>query len=277
MTQGWVSIYRSIQDTDHWKEKPYSRGQAWVDLILLANHDEGSFRVRGVVVKIKRGQVGVSEVKLAEKWGWSRGKLRRFINELKTVHQIEQQKNNVTSVITIVNYDKYQNPDSKKDSKQNSKQYTNNNGNNGNKKATTFPPDSIEFGLAQKCFDIILSRKPDYKKPNLQSWAKEVDKMIRLDGRSPARIEALFRWCQQDDFEQSNVLSTSKLRQRFDALEMKMDKHQPSVPAPEPEDDDGWNPTEKQKDAFAQGMEDIRAERERQKADAERKRTEAPW
>lgn len=76
--------------------------------MMLANHKEGLLDIRGVMVTIKRGQVGHSELKLAARWRWSRGKVRRFLKWLKTEHQIEHQKNNVTSLITILNYDRYQ-------------------------------------------------------------------------------------------------------------------------------------------------------------------------
>lgn len=45
---------------------------------------------------------------MADRWGWSRTSVRTFLNLLKTEQQIEPQKNNVTQILTIVNYDKYQ-------------------------------------------------------------------------------------------------------------------------------------------------------------------------
>ncbi len=93
-------------------ERPFDRARAWVDLLLLANFTDGTIRKRGIKVAVKRGQVGLSERELADRWGWSRGKVRRFLGELETVQQIEPQngpqKNNVTSLITITNYDRYQ-------------------------------------------------------------------------------------------------------------------------------------------------------------------------
>jgi len=59
-------------------------------------------------VEIPRGACGWSENELAERWQWSRGKVRRFLGELETVQQIVQQKNNVTSCIHVVNYERYQ-------------------------------------------------------------------------------------------------------------------------------------------------------------------------
>jgi hypothetical protein len=46
--------------------------------------------------------------------------------------------------------------------------------------------------------------------------------MIRLDERKPERIEQVIRWTQQDPFWQGNILSTAKLREKFDQLELKM-------------------------------------------------------
>jgi predicted transcriptional regulator len=90
----------------------------------------------------------------------------------------------------------------------------------------TLRPKFDEFRLAELLLNLILERKPDFKKPNLQQWAKSIDCMIRLDRRAPERIEAVIRWCQRDSFWQGNILSTAKLREKFDQLEMKM---KPSV------------------------------------------------
>lgn len=105
---GWISIHRKIQDNDLWLSEPFTKGQAWVDLLMLANHKPKVLLKRGIPITINRGEVGWSEEKLAERWKWSRGKVRRFIKYLKTVQQIEQQKSHTLSRIIIKNYDKYQ-------------------------------------------------------------------------------------------------------------------------------------------------------------------------
>jgi len=101
--------------SDLWKSEPFTRGQAWVDLLLLANHKEGFIRARGIRIDILRGQVGTSQVELAKRWKWSRGKVKRFLNELEVDQQIEQQKDNVSSLITITNYNQYQGDDTAND------------------------------------------------------------------------------------------------------------------------------------------------------------------
>ena len=105
---GWIKLHRQICDNQDWLSEPFTRGQAWVDLLLLANHADGFLRVRGVKMPVKRGQCGWSAVKLSSRWQWSRGKVNRFLKELETAQQIVQQKNNVTCLITIVKYNEYQ-------------------------------------------------------------------------------------------------------------------------------------------------------------------------
>jgi len=95
----------------------------------------------------------------------------------------------------------------------------------------TFDQNSDEFRLAALLFERIQSRKDDLKKPNLQAWAKHIDLMMRKDKpkRTAERIERVIRWCQNDSGNggnwrgwQNNILSTEKLREKFDKLELQM-------------------------------------------------------
>lgn len=105
---GYVSLWRKIQNNHLWLLEPFTKGQAWVDLFLLANFKDGTINIRGNIIAIKRGQLGWSEESLGERWKWSRGKVKRYLNYLETVQQIIQQKSYVISLITVINYDKYQ-------------------------------------------------------------------------------------------------------------------------------------------------------------------------
>jgi len=106
--EGWIKLHRAIQDNDFWSSEPFSRGQAWVDLLLLANHKESFFYKRGNKVIVGRGQVGRSEVELSDRWKWSRTKVRKFLKDLEKEQQIKIAKSRITQVLTIVNYDFYQ-------------------------------------------------------------------------------------------------------------------------------------------------------------------------
>lgn len=108
MQPGWVKIHRALMSGPGYFSEPFCRNMAWVDMILLANHEPTFFRVRGVKVEVNRGQIGYGSENLARRWQWSRGKVLRFLKELELDEQIVQQKNNVTTLISIVNYDRYQ-------------------------------------------------------------------------------------------------------------------------------------------------------------------------
>lgn len=86
----------------------------------------------------------------------------------------------------------------------------------------TFSSDSIEFRLAKRLFNSIRAWNPDLRKPNLQSWAQHVDRMLRIDNRPPQKVEDVIDWATSDPFWQSNILSTKKLREKFDQLVAKM-------------------------------------------------------
>lgn len=57
MTAGWIKLYRQIDENPLWFEEKFTRAQAWIDFLLLANHDRSSFLVRGNRVTVERGQV----------------------------------------------------------------------------------------------------------------------------------------------------------------------------------------------------------------------------
>ncbi len=82
--------------------------QAWIDLLLLANIKESVYYVRGVKVVVNRGSLAYSMKTLAERWSWSIGKVERYLNTLKIESQIDVQKTNVTTIISICNYEYYQ-------------------------------------------------------------------------------------------------------------------------------------------------------------------------
>lgn len=105
---GYILLHRQLIDHPLYFAEPFSRIMAWIDLLLMANHATGYIYVRGNRIEVNRGQVGLSEDTLAQRWKWSRGKVRRFLNELENDQQIVQQKSRVKSLISVVNYNKYQ-------------------------------------------------------------------------------------------------------------------------------------------------------------------------
>lgn len=104
---GWVPIYRQIQDHWVWDDKPFSKGQAWIDLLLLANHDDNKFLLGNKLVEIKCGSFITSIEKLKVRWGWSNTKVINFLNLLENDGMLIKKSDTKKTVITLVNYGKF--------------------------------------------------------------------------------------------------------------------------------------------------------------------------
>lgn len=108
--QGWISIYRKLQNHWLWEtEKPFDKRSAWIDILLMVNHKPGKVFFNNEIVEVDTGERITSEVKLAEKWGWSRTKVRTFLKLLEQDDMIENIKENGKRTrLKVRNYSKYQ-------------------------------------------------------------------------------------------------------------------------------------------------------------------------
>jgi len=59
-----------------------------------------------------------------------------------------------------------------------------------------------------------------------REWLEAERLLLERDGRPPAEAEALIRWCQEDDFWKSNILSLPKFRKQYDQLRLKAEAEQ---------------------------------------------------
>lgn len=108
MSDGWIRLYRDIGSHWLWEEKPFSYGQAWIDLLMLVNHKDGRVLMDSQLVTVPAGSVITSELKLAERWGWGRTRLRSFLKLLESDGMIVKKTTNKRTMINIVNWGKFQ-------------------------------------------------------------------------------------------------------------------------------------------------------------------------
>jgi len=108
MSNGWISLHRDIQD--HWlfNFKEPEKALAWIDLIMMANHTEKKFVIRGKTLICSRGQIAISQLKLQKRWRFSQNKLKRFLLLLKKESMINFHADSSLTVITICNYERHQ-------------------------------------------------------------------------------------------------------------------------------------------------------------------------
>ncbi|KKN66049.1 hypothetical protein LCGC14_0475270 [marine sediment metagenome] len=90
-------------------------------------------------------------------------------------------------------------------------------------KPQVVPEASAEAMLAAvRLFGQISGRKPNYKKPDLNKWAVEMDLILRKDKRTPEQLYELIDWLSQSNFWYKVILSPAKLRKQLDKLELAM-------------------------------------------------------
>ena len=108
VNKGFIKLPRHIIEDSHYFSEPFTRTQAWVDLIILANYQDTTALVRGVKIVVKRGQVCRSITELAKRWKWSRNRVMRFTEGLVDAERLHVQKLPIVNVYTIRDYEEYQ-------------------------------------------------------------------------------------------------------------------------------------------------------------------------
>lgn len=105
---GWIKIHRQIQDCLIWEDKPFNMAAAWVDLLLLANHEDKEIIFDKKPMLVKRGQRVTSIRSLSDRWGWGNQKTLKFLKMLEEKQMITREVNKRRTLLTIVNYSFYQ-------------------------------------------------------------------------------------------------------------------------------------------------------------------------
>ncbi len=108
MQVGYISLHRKIQNCWFWDEKPFDRARAWIDLLLLAVHSNTKQSIDGDFVEISRGQYLTTVRRLADRWGWSKDKVSKFLSVLEKDGMITRTIVKKRTLLTIVNYGFYQ-------------------------------------------------------------------------------------------------------------------------------------------------------------------------
>lgn len=101
--KGYILLHRSILDNrDIWDTgEPFTKRDAWIDLLLLTQHSE----YRG----IERGQCATSMGWLMRRWKWSKKRVHHFLHHLEDLGMVTIKGTTKGTTLTIVNYDKFQN------------------------------------------------------------------------------------------------------------------------------------------------------------------------
>jgi len=241
MKKGAFQISRSIFENEIWDDVIKFR----IFFYILGNavYSHEGLNIAGI--KLERGQFLRSLRSLRDDLAYKEGRgnaikkytlttIQRKIKSLVNEGRIEVKSTEYGTVFTVVNYATYQSLGSYKNNSM--EQQRNSNGtateqqrNNTNKdkkdkkdnnkrRKRVYDESSIHFILAKRLYDRILENNPNHREPNLQNWANDVRLMMERDKRTEKQIAYVIDWCQSNSFWKSNILSISKLRERFDQL-----------------------------------------------------------
>lgn len=253
--QGWIKFHRKILENEIWRDITTFR--LFTLLLLKASHRDG-VKINGI--ELKRGQYIRSYSKLVEdleykeKRGYkrvSKSTILRSIKKLVSEGIVSINETDNGTLFTILKYQEYQwfdsdseklnetvnEPLSKRNRNdietktiikelKNAEEYIN----TSCRKSKTYDQVSVHYQLALRLLNRIKENFPGYKEPNLQKWSNDIRLMMERDNRTEKQVAYLIDWCQQDSFWKSNILSPSKLREKFDqlAIKVKSDKSKQS-------------------------------------------------
>lgn len=105
---GFIKVDRKITSHWLWEDKPFAKGQAWIDLLLLATWKENKELYRGELVQRQPGEIACSLSWLADRWGWHRHTVKKFIKLLEGDKMVHAAYTTQGTTITIENWVKYQ-------------------------------------------------------------------------------------------------------------------------------------------------------------------------
>jgi hypothetical protein len=103
--KGYIRLPREIMNHWTWKDPRYFKW--WCDLQMTANHKDNPLLMNGQLIKVRRGNMVTSLMKLSERWGVSREVVRNFLLKLEKTHDIKRKSNPNYTHISICNYDSY--------------------------------------------------------------------------------------------------------------------------------------------------------------------------
>lgn len=108
MLDGYIKLHRKVLSNEMFLEMPFDRWRAFEFLMLNARYKPADIMIKGKTIHLDVGQLIFGEDTLASKWGWSRGKVRRFLEQLESLNMIQRTGTPYGTVITIENYTLYQ-------------------------------------------------------------------------------------------------------------------------------------------------------------------------
>tara|TARA_R110002020_G_C16075114_1_gene756568 strand:- start:78 stop:872 length:795 start_codon:yes stop_codon:yes gene_type:complete len=232
---GWIKIHRSILDWEWYTD--VNVRLTFMHFLMKANYEDKKWKG----IHIPRGSFISSISHLSAEIGISVRQVRTAIKKLKATNEITSQSSASNTMITIVSYDDYQQFDKPDDKRMTNQRQT------SDKRATT--TKEVKNIKSKEYKKLLLSElsvtdvdKENYLlmaqafqelfKANVISaggsstaidkakgtWYDDIRKLVEIDKVEMESIRKVFIFLKSDPFWKKNILSTSKLRDKFNKL-----------------------------------------------------------
>ena len=240
---GWISLHRKFIEWEWFSDN--NMVKLFIYLLLKCNHSASTWKG----VSVDRGQLITGLDKLSNDTKISIQTLRTCLSRLEKTQEINMQVTNKYRIITICNYDSYQ------DSQQATNKHTNkqltsnqqttnkqltannndnkkNNDNNENNYKTTLLSELKNSDVDNpKYLEITKAFFELFKKNLIEAgastnqidkskgvWIDHIRLMYEVDKQTSESVTKVFEFLQVDEFWKKNILSTVTLRKQFNKL-----------------------------------------------------------
>jgi hypothetical protein len=231
---GYIKLHRKIlenpivcKDSDYFS--------VWAYLLLNATHKEYPALFKGQKIIMQPGQLITGRKSIHNQFkSISESKIKRILLDLESDQQIDRQRSNQNSLITILNWNTYQQSDQPNGQPMTSERpasdqpvTTNKNVKNvkniNNKEyQKKYSDDSFEMKCVNYILQSIKAEMPNAKLPDtdeqVDKWCDSIGKMIRLDKREQTDIWNTLVFARTDVFWKVNIRSTNKFREKYETL-----------------------------------------------------------
>ncbi|GKT04399.1 replication protein [Furfurilactobacillus entadae] len=242
--EGWIKLYRKVQKSFVWSDANLYK--LWTLCLMKASHSGNRMIFNGEEVAVHSGEFVTGRNALTFEMNQGAKPAQqvhsdfvwRSLKKLEKAKMLHINSSNRYSVISIDNWDEYQQTAQPADNQPTSNRHPadtiKNAKNEKKKKSAIYADDSDELRLAKLLQTLMDKNNPNRRhSEDIQKWADVVRLMKERDHRTPEQIEFLIEWSQANSFWSGNILSMTKLRAQFDKLviQVKRDRGVPSAAA----------------------------------------------
>ncbi len=108
MDEGWIKIKRKLRKSPLWKDCNAAQKVVMITVLLMANHKPNRWMFNGEEYEVKAGEFITSLNSLVKETGCSKQQVRTALSKLEKYTFIRTKKTYKNTLITIVNWPKYQ-------------------------------------------------------------------------------------------------------------------------------------------------------------------------